>query len=174
MDQRAREYINQTAELILKKLEIQVPITDIDQVVAQLGGRIEAVDGPLRGNRIRRLEGEEEAFVITVMRRQSPYRRRFSIAQELGHLFLHRGYMSDWALWERFDDAMAMEEHAEKEFQANEFAANFLMPKKEYLEFVAKHGENNQIDACYIGEYFGVPESAASIRGKLVGALRWA
>lgn len=48
------------------------------------------------------------------------------------------------------------------------------MPQWQYLEFVSQHTIDQHIDAYVIAEYFGVPESMAAIRGKLIGALKWA
>ncbi len=173
MDQRAREYIGQSAELILKKLSIETPVENMEQVVVMLGGRLDEVEMPMVSRGIFRLDGEKEAFAIAISKNQSRERCRFAIAKELGNLFLHMGYMSDWDLWDNYDKIADRENHAQHEFQSNEFAANFMMPRRKYLEFVEKHAENGEIDACAIGAYFGVPESVASIRGKLVGALKW-
>ncbi|MFI3170119.1 MAG: ImmA/IrrE family metallo-endopeptidase [Faecalibacterium sp.] len=174
MDQRARNYIAKIAEFVLKEFEIPSPITDIDEVVSRLNGRIHSVDDALVDSSVTRLDGEDVAFVITVSSCQPTVRRTFAIAQEIGHLFLHMGYMSDWALWESFDYVGGLRNYTEKEFQAHEFASNFLMPQKEYMEFVSQQTENNRIEACIIAQHFGVSESMATIRGKLIGAIKWA
>lgn len=173
MDQRARNYIARVAELVLKEFELQIPITDIDEVVSRLGGCICSKDDALVDSTIARVEGAQAAFVITVSACQPSARRTFAIAQEIGHLFLHMGYLSDPALWATFSNEVAQMNHTEKEFQANEFASNFLMPQKEYLDFVAAVSSDQQIDAYTIAEYFHVSESRAAIRGKLIGALKW-
>ncbi len=174
MDQRARNYIAKIAEFILKEFEITAPITDIDAVVTRLNGRIHSVDDALVGASVARLEGEDASFVITVSSCQPPVRRTFAIAQEIGHLFLHMGYMSDLELWQTVDSEIALQNYTEKEFQAHEFASNFLMPQKEYLDFVSQHTQDHRIDAYTIAHYFGVSESMATIRGKLIGAIKWA
>ncbi len=174
MDQRARNYIAKIAEFVLKEFEIPSPITDIDAVVARLHGRIQSVDDALVSSSVARLDDKDAAFVITVSSCQPAVRRTFAIAQEIGHLFLHMGYMSDLERWETFDYEGSLRNYTEKEFQAHEFASNFLMPQKQYLEFVAQQTVNDRIDAYTIAQYFGVSESMATIRGKLIGAIKWA
>lgn len=171
MNQHARNYIAKVAELVLAEFDIQIPITDIDGVVAHLGGCIRAEDDALVDSAVERLEGE--GFVITVSSNQPTARRTFAIAQEIGHLFLHMGYMSDDDLWNRFDHQMALDDYTEKEFQAHEFASNFLMPQKQYMDFVSRTSADHQIDGYDIARYFGVSESRAAIRGRLIGALKW-
>lgn len=173
MNQRSRNYIAKVANLILKEYEIQVPITDIDGVVAHLGGCIRGKEDALVDSTVERLDGAEAAFVITVSSAQPTARRTYAIAQEIGHLFLHMGYRSDQGLWNRFDHQMALEDYTEKEFQANEFAANFLMPQKEYMDYVVQTAVGPKIDGQEIARYFGVSESCAAIRGRLIGVLPW-
>lgn len=173
MNQRARNYIAKVAEFVLKEFKVQVPITDIDAVVTRLGGCIYSEDDNLVDSSVMRLDSEGPAFAITVSSCQPEVRRTFAIAQEIGHLFLHMGYLTDPDLWARFDHHMALDDYTEKEFRANEFAANFLMPEKPYMEFVSQKVRNQHIDGYAIAKYFGVPESCAAIRGKLIGALKW-
>ncbi|EMK01214.1 MULTISPECIES: ImmA/IrrE family metallo-endopeptidase [unclassified Leptospira] len=63
--------------------------------------------------------------------KDSPGRLRFSIAHELGHLFLHRN-LSDRFVFEK--------QHKEIETQANLFAAAFLMPLESFTERVHFYG----------------------------------
>ncbi|MFI3211812.1 MAG: ImmA/IrrE family metallo-endopeptidase [Eubacteriales bacterium] len=174
MDQRARNYIAQISEFILNEYEIQSPIHDIDEIVSRLNGCIYSVDNALVDSNVVRLDDQDFAFMITVSSCQPAARRTFAIAHEIGHLFLHMGYLSDLELWQSYGNHASLENYTEKEFQAHEFASNFLMPQKEYLEFVSNHTVNHCIDAYEIANYFGVSESMATIRGKLIGALKWA
>lgn len=174
MDKRARDYIAKIAEFVTKEFEIEAPIKDIDRVVILLNGSINSVDDALVKSSVKRLANSDTAFEITVSSCQPEARRTFSIAQEIGHLFLHMGYLSDAELWNSYDSQMAMIGYTEKEFQAHEFASNFLMPQKEYLDFVSLNTSDNRIDAHTIADYFGVSESMATIRGKLIGAIKWA
>lgn len=65
-------------------------------------------------------------------------RRRFSYAHELGHFFLH-GYMYNkmkfdtLESWKRFILTSSKKEYEAFEFQANEFAGRFLVPREELI-----------------------------------------
>ena len=93
MDSELRMLINNLTQDIIDAYHIQIPILDIDYVVTQqLGGRIEESpnienmsDGSVRK--------EGNGFVIYVSPYQTTERRTFTIAHELGHLFLHMGYV---------------------------------------------------------------------------------
>lgn len=173
MDQRARNYIEKIAEFVLKEFNIQSPIQDIDQVVLQLNGYIYSVDDVFVNSSIEKLDNENHSFTIIVSSCQPDVRRTFAIAQQLGHLFLHMGYFSDSDIWNSFNNQIALENYTEKEFQTHEFALNFLMPKKQYLSYISKNAKDNHIDSYAIAQYFGVSESNATIRGKLIGAIKW-
>ena len=62
---------------------------------------------------------------------------------------------------------------SEQEYQANEFAAAFLMPQDEYLKVMDENTINNRVDTLKIADYFNVSIEAASNRGKFLGYLRW-
>lgn len=174
MDSELRMLINNLTQDIIDAYHIQIPILDIDYVVTQqLGGRIEESpnienmsDGSVRK--------EGNGFVIYVSPYQTTERRTFTIAHELGHLFLHMGYVINQELWERpasetyyrFGDSL-------KEYQANEFAAAFLMPKKKYKEIMDQFTQGNIVETGKVADYFRVSVSAASTRGKFLGYLQW-
>ena len=62
---------------------------------------------------------------------------------------------------------------SEKEYQANEFAAAFLMPRDEYLKKMNEYTDGNKVNTSKIAEYFNVSVEAASNRGKFLGYLKW-
>ena len=59
------------------------------------------------------------------------------------------------------------------EYQANEFAAALLMPKKEYKKIMDQYTIGNKVKTDKVEDYFGVSVSAASNRGKFLGYLQW-
>lgn len=76
------------------------------------------------------LEKNGDGFKIIVSSYQDEQRKRFAIAQELGHLFLHMGYKTNAEIWEKQADKVPFQEKdPEKVRQANEFAAALLMPR---------------------------------------------
>lgn len=170
MDNSTRRMINSLAEDVLSAYNISVPIGNIDEIVEKLGGTIQKEaffsDGAV--------EKEGNGFKIIVSPFQDEKRERFTIAHELGHLFLHMGYRTNNELWEKQENNIYHRiGNSEKEYQANEFAAAFLMPATEYLTVLNKVAEGNMVDTSKIAEYFNVSIEAAANRGKFLGYLRW-
>ena len=170
MDNSTRRMINSLAEDVLSAYNISVPIGNIDEIVEKLGGTIQKEaffsDGAV--------EKEGNGFKIIVSPFQDEKRERFTIAHELGHLFLHMGYRTNNELWEKQENNIYHRiGNSEKEYQANEFAAAFLMPATEYLAVLNKVSEGNMVDTSKIAEYFNVSIEAAANRGKFLGDLRW-
>ena len=170
MDNSTRRMINSLAEDVLSAYNISVPIGNIDEIVEKLGGTIQKEaffsDGAV--------EKEGYGFKIIVSPFQDEKRERFTIAHELGHLFLHMGYRTNNELWEKQENNIYHRiGNSEKEYQANEFAAAFLMPATEYLSVLNKVAEGNMVDTSKIAEYFNVSIEAAANRGKFLGYLRW-
>ena len=170
MDNSTRRMINSLAEDVLSAYNISVPIGNIDEIVEKLGGTIQKEaffsDGAV--------EKEGNGFKIIVSPFQDEKRERFTIAHELGHLFLHMGYRTNNELWEKQENNIYHRiGNSEKEYQATEFAAAFLMPATEYLSVLNKVAEGNMVDTSKIAEYFNVSIEAAANRGKFLGYLRW-
>ena len=142
MDNSTRRMINSLAEDVLSAYNISVPIGNIDEIVEKLGGTIQKEaffsDGAV--------EKEGNGFKIIVSPFQDEKRERFTIAHELGHLFLHMGYRTNNELWEKQENNIYHRiGNSEKEYQANEFAAAFLMPATEYLSVLNKVAEGNMV-----------------------------
>ena len=100
MDNSTRRMINSLAEDILNIYNIPVPIQDIDEIVEKLGGTIQREVSFSDGT----VEKNGEGFRIILSPFQDEKRERFTIAHELGHLFLHMGYRTNEKLWERQSD----------------------------------------------------------------------
>ncbi len=172
MDHATRNMINSLTEDIICLFNIEIPIQDIDALVRALGGTIQTdfkySDGAV-------VKDGNNSFKIIVSPFQDEKRRRFTIAHELGHLFLHMGYLINQEIWNRQDKNIYHRVgSSEKEYQANEFAAAFLMPKAEYLKVMNENViEKNEVDTSKIAEYFNVSVEAASNRGKFLGYLEW-
>lgn len=166
MDIFAKRIINSLAEDVLNVYDILIPVQRINDVIEKLGGNIQNTSSFSNGT----IEKVGEGFIIFVPPTHDERRKRFAIAHELGHLFLHMGYKINCELWENnFEYRL---ETAEKEYQANEFAAAFLMPKSKYLTVLKRIKKGNVVDVSKIAEYFNVSVEAADSRGKSLGYLR--
>ena len=120
-------------------------------------------------------EKNGDGFKIIVSSYQDEQRKRFAIAQELGHLFLHMGYKTNAEIWEKQADKVPFQEKdPEKVRQANEFAAALLMPR--YIFFltleaasdIAESGKRT-IHMQAVADFFNVSLSAAYTRAKILG-----
>lgn len=86
-------------------------------------------------------------------------RQRFTIAHEIGHLRLHNESEIDYRT--SINDPKNW-----KEYEANRFAAELLMPEAPFIEKWNKHQ-----DLDIVASFFGVSIPAASIRAYSLGLL---
>jgi len=172
MDIMTRKYISELAQRVMDVYDIKAPISDIESIVNKLGGTIEVkrdfddfCEGTIR-------KSGENGFVIAVSPFQNEQRKAFTIAHELGHLFLHMGFMIDKELWMNQDQVVYTRfGTSEQEYQANEFAASLLMPEKLYKEVIDSCSRDNRVNMSEVASYFNVSISAAINRGKFLGYL---
>ena len=173
MDFATRNYISDLAQQVINAYGIAIPITDIDRVVKDIGGTIEEknnFDDLCDGTIIK--EGDN-SFRIAISPYQNNERRSFTIAHELGHLFLHMGFRTNVDLWRTQDRTYYRRfGSSEQEYQANEFAASLLMPREIYRKVLMDNAINNRVDIAKVANYFHVSQSAATNRGRFLGYLR--
>lgn len=173
MNNELRMLINNLTQDIIDLYNIQIPIENINNVVTALGGRVEETmdidtmsDGSIRK--------QDDGFIIYISPFQSSERKKFTIAHELGHLFLHMGYKISSELWDKQKNATYYRSgDSLMEYQANEFAAALLMPKEIYKKIMDQYTIENKVETDKVADYFGVSVSAASNRGKFLGYLQW-
>ncbi len=150
------------AERISKQLSY--PSTkNILSVVNKLGGYISYIDFWKSERHTGSLVVERNGkFRILVPKHTSMQRDRFTIAHELGHYFLH--YMMKLTPAERSNVAFQADryEGGRVEWEANWFAAAFLMPEKEFRTVYKKSGSN----FFSIASHFHVSTRAAITRAK--------
>ena len=174
LNSEMRGLINEMAESIRGFFGIKGVINDIDAVVEEMGGIvIEDVDiDGFSDGKIKKTG--DNSFEITVSPFQSNERRNFTIAHELGHLFLHMGYITNQEMWEHQNKEVYYRNGTSmQEYQSNEFAAAFLMPRKEYKEVMLRYSDEQWVNTSKVAEHFRVSVDAAANRGKWLGYLRW-
>lgn len=179
MDHNLRREINNLADAVREAYKIEVPIGDIDEIVERLDGVVEYnyyipefADGIIE--KVNRENLDDPEFKITISELQVDLRKRFSIAHELGHLFLHMGYIIDEEEWNKTEETFLRKYAGEMEYQANEFAAAFLMPRKEFrLTLEENYTGNNSYNMGPVANYFNVSLDAAVNRGRWLGYLAW-
>jgi len=118
------------AQEVLRQGKIKSAPVPVETLARLLGAaiRLEPFPGELSGMVMRRPDG---TAVIGVNSIEGPTRQRFTIAHELGHLLMHRD--EDVHVDERFPfafrDPKSSKAIDDKEIEANQFAAELLMPE---------------------------------------------
>lgn len=103
-------------------------------------------------------DGGDSGFVIYVNASHSKVRRRFTIAHEIGHFVLHKSLIGDGIVEDALMRAQGFSSRIE--YQANQFAADLLMPW--HLIEIAKTQGTESVEA--LAEAFQVSRDAMSIR----------
>jgi len=160
------------AEHVLTKHRVQRTPVDVRRLAEHYARVIERpLDPDIAGVLVPTSEG---SWVILVNSSHPPVRQRFTIAHELGHLILHgyRAPHADRAF--RFRDARSSEGSALEEIQANQFAAELLMPREMVMKAARvrrlEHGSDDADDAAFdewiaaMAKKFGVSKQALAIR----------
>ncbi|PDT13963.1 hypothetical protein CO670_25400 [Rhizobium sp. J15] len=127
---------------------------DVEGLATSIGLKIslESLPNEISGY----LKKKDGYWMLGVNALHHPNRRRFTIAHELGHYFLHRhlGNFEDKAIFRRDQQANP------REYEANEFAARLLMPEDRFLMVKQEYGDN----VSAIAREFGVSELATQFR----------
>ncbi|WP_223203903.1 ImmA/IrrE family metallo-endopeptidase [Bacillus halotolerans] len=175
LDSKKRKAINDIANSIKNALDLQIPV-EIEKVPEMLGGTLiyeEFDDDKLEAM----ISKHEDNFIIQISPNSPFNRRRFSIAHELGHLFLHMGYLIDDNLWQSVgdyrDSVYYRLGHSTEEYEANEFAAAILMPEHEFKEVARANLVDGLFNITNIASEFDVSEEAATLRGRWLGIFSW-
>lgn len=175
MNETKKNYISDVTKVIREAFNLQAPI-DLELLVEQLGGKlIETSD--VGENMEAKIEKKQNSFVITIDPKRYDKRKRFSIAHELGHLFLHMGYLINPEKWnstdQYIDSVYYRYGYNIEEFEANEFAACLLMPVEEFIDISGQNFENGFYNIDEIAKHFDVSIQAVSNRGKFLGIFGW-
>lgn len=101
-----------------------------------------------------------DVYKIFVDEKDHANRKKFTIAHELGHYFLHRDYLDQeaWIIDTR-DTILFRHGYSERETEANKFAAEYLMPFDDVREMYQKYPIVE-----VLANYYGVSRTAMAIR----------
>ncbi|MBW8782955.1 MAG: ImmA/IrrE family metallo-endopeptidase [Verrucomicrobia bacterium] len=152
-----QQSVQDFAETTAAKLGYQ-PGGDIEHVVRLLGGMVtdEHWDSPSATGYIEVRDSRD--FTINLSPLASGTRRRFTTAHELGHYILHTH------MGKLHPVRITREGSNRLEWEANWFAAGFLMPTAEFKRLV-KEGRND----AELAFHFDVSMSAVEIRRTVLG-----
>lgn len=160
--------VHQFAEQVAKAVAYE-PGSPMPQLVTRLGGKLEYKNPERHSSQdlpesiVVRAQNDFTIYVPTIT---SLARDRFTIAHELGHLFLHYpviakmhpGAVMTATRWVDANDAVQQR----AEWEANWFAAAFLMPSAAFrTSFLESSGSISRV-----AKKFGVSSVAAEVRAK--------
>lgn len=164
-----REYVDAVAAMVKTALELNTPIT-LDDLCEKINNKLPGSCIPKKAGELDvdaqiKTRDNKGSFDLEYLENKPDTRILFSIAHELGHLFLH--------LLE--DDGTLKPEvcrrdlaYNQKEWEANEFAAAFLMPEEEFVFKCKEVLQDNKVNVTKIANYFNVSVQAATVRGNVL------
>jgi Zn-dependent peptidase ImmA (M78 family) len=132
MKKGARLDPTQRARDLLERLNIQNVPVPVDKIARALGAQV--VFSPLDDELSGMVLVKTERTLIGVNSLHHPNRQRFTIAHEIGHLDLHRGFIIDQIHVDKKFAVLMRDPNSATgidrlEIEANRFAAELLMPE---------------------------------------------
>jgi Zn-dependent peptidase ImmA (M78 family) len=157
--------IRQTVNSLLEDNGITHPPVNIIEIARMLGADVRFVpfDDDVSGVLYR----EEDQVIIGVNESHHPFRKRFTIAHEIGHLQLHSEqlYVDRKYTIQMRDgkSALAVDPH---EIEANSFAAELLMPYQMILKSIRGITIDYEADdsIAELAKEYGVSKQAMTLR----------
>ena len=163
-----RKNIDTAADIVRNSLSLQVPIA-VSELCSVINGKLPGncqADTELTVDAEIKPDDQGQRFEVRYQSNKPETRILFSIAHELGHLFLHLlnqdGTLKTGEVCQRNMD------WNEKELEANEFAAAFLMPEEEFIEKCLKYMDGNKVNVTKVAQDFNVSVQAAIVRGDVL------
>lgn len=166
-------FIDNLAEKIINAYNIQIPIIDMKEVIKSIGGRImyknnyyELINGNIIKTHDRKFD-----ILLPILNKNS--NNNFTIAYNLGHIFLHMGYRTDFLLWNKIIiDKQYKFISSKQEKQSEYFALSLLMPKNIFLKIFCKYSDDNTVDMTEVANYFNVSISQSRRRASFLGLIK--
>jgi len=152
------------ADRVLAKAKVSTPPVPVLAIVKSFGILVRF--GPLPEDLSGFLMHEDGRTIIGVNSRQTKPRQTFTLAHELGHFVLHpsANFVDHHLIY--FRDSRSAEAIDIREIQANEFAADLLMPER----FISPHLKGRTVDLeddvflAGLAKRFGVSSQALTFR----------
>lgn len=151
---------NELYEKLKEQGGMSFPI-DLEKVIKLSGLKVSVLYEPMSAQHSGYLKNVDGDWVIGINSLHHPNRQRFTLAHELGHYILHRKSMFGKDGFE--DDILFRADGYGSpgvERQANEFAADLLMPEDEFK----KKAKDFSGSVSKLAEYFAVSALAVKVR----------
>lgn len=82
---------------------------------------------------------ENNSFIVGISEKEHEYRKRFTLAHELGHYFLHIELLKSEEMYIEQNILFRSWIHSDQEQEANMFAAEYLMPESKVRELYERY-----------------------------------
>lgn len=174
MNRKVRENIEVLAGLIRDYCGMNNQTSEED-VMSILGGRITLDDKlplDIKGTITKCGDNQSPGFIIRLSDAMNEREKRLVLFRQIGHLFLHMGYMIDEDRWQKSGE-YRIGETLEEKTESDEFALDILMPASEYRKIMKQSSSEGSVDVEKIADTFKVPLEAAIRRGRRLGCLEW-
>ncbi len=145
--------IEYKANTVLEAYDIKKPVVDVAKIAKGEGIDIKEINMPEGYSGVAGFYDKSNK-VIYIEKNDPPQRKLFSIAHELGHVFLNHQHTTVLFRITREDGKYQAEESA-----ANSFAAHLLMPRFMLEEYMQKYNLS-KADYKVLASIFGVPISS--------------
>lgn len=161
---QSQRYIADLAKDVATNTEY-APGNDLIAFVEKVGGRViyQELRELNKSDSASILVEPDARFVITLPNHTTAKRDRFTIAHEIGHLVLHFLLNKTRA----DDEGLAASRYGsgQVEYEANWFAASFLMPEERFRQSLIDNAGSLES----VANYFDVSSTAAAVRAKSLG-----
>lgn len=152
---------------VLRKHMRSLPV-DVVAIIEEL--KILYIEEPLEDKQSGRIDFNDPFCTIHVNSKESEQRKRFTAAHELGHFLLHKDLLAEGRHLDRLFDVEPSDNPSEPlrkkhEVQANQFAADLLMPRSATIRLYQEY----EGDVNKIAEKFAVSRAAVEVRLKSLG-----
>lgn len=160
-------YVDGCVEVVCNALEIEGPLT-LEQLCQTIQEKLPGTCVPKDNLKedVRLVIPDDSSFTVEYTKTVPETRLLFSIAHELGHLFLH--FLGDDGNG-KLKTKESVNIGEVEEYEANEFAAYLLMPDKQFIAKCKQFSENGMISVNKLAEYFHVSNRTATVRGIVLG-----
>ena len=174
-DQKIKLAIIEADKLLKKQKIVKYPV-NIEKVAKSLGLEVKKIEfskdeisGAIK------IKGRSGKPIIAVNKNHHEHRQRFTIAHEIGHFVLHNinnVHVDSVDVYFRDSNASSTTENV-RELQANQFAAELLMPRNLIIgdlkgEFKLNHSDEDLKTILKLAKKYKVSQQAMMIR---VGGL---
>lgn len=165
-ERKSMQEIEELAESKLAKWGIYS--APVDPTIIADGEGVSIYDANFQNREVSGLISKESTRTVIYVRHSDiPARKRFTVAHELGHLFLHladtsEGNRVDTVMY-RSDGSISLDSSIE-EVEANQFAAALLMPRRDVLR---EKRVSESVEDLALS--FGVSVQAMAIRLRTLG-----